>query len=59
MILTFDGERIFGKFRLGQEDIMTITDYTERAIAIRITVTSESSYTKVFASGGSFQNMCG
>ena len=32
---------------------MTITDYTEWAIAC------QSSYTKVFASGGSFQDVCG
>ena len=34
MILTFDGEYIFRKFRCRREDIVTITDYTKRAIAI-------------------------
>ena len=44
---------------------MTITDYTGRAIAISIgpvpetdnIVASQSSYTKVFARGGSFQDV--
>ena len=63
MILTFDGEYIFRKFKLRREDIVIITIYTERVIPIssRIdtTVASQSSYMKVFASSGSFQDVCG
>ena len=35
MIPAFDGELTVRKFRFRREDIVTITDYTERAIAIR------------------------
>ena len=42
---------------------MVITDYTERAIGlvpeIDTTVASQSSYTQVFPSGGSFQDVHG
>ena len=40
---------------------MTIADYTERALVPEIdtTVASQSSYMKVFASGGSLQDMYG
>ena len=34
LILTFDGKFIFRKFRFRREEIVTITDYTEWAIAI-------------------------
>ena len=67
LILTFDDEYIFRKFRFRREDIVIISDYTERALRsaivpvseIDITVASLSTYTKVLASGNSFQDVCG
>ena len=34
LILTFDGEYIFRKFRFRREKIVTIAEYTEWAIAV-------------------------
>ena len=34
LMLTFDDEKIFRKIRFRRENIVTITDYTEKAIVI-------------------------
>ena len=58
------------KFGFRREKYLTITDYTGRVIAtlqcaiglvfdIDTTVACQSSYMKVFASGGNFQDVCG
>ena len=61
LILTFDGEYIFSKFRFRQEKIVTIAEYTERAIEIssRTGCWNWHHCCMVFAGGGSFQDVCG